>query len=113
MRDPKSSGEGADEIAEWDGGSASHALIVAPRRTLRERVGKRVDAALSSALQLLARRLPAAPGDARADAAPLARTGGSVARWLSFPRGVRLATAATATAAAGLAAWGVLAFAGN
>jgi hypothetical protein len=32
---------------------------------------------------------------------------------VSFPRGVRAATAATSSAAAGLAAWGVLAMAGN
>ena len=43
----------------------------------------------------------------------LARTGGAVARWISFPRGVRLATAATSSAAAGLAAWGMLAIAAN
>ncbi|HXI59621.1 MAG TPA: hypothetical protein VNO55_26315 [Polyangia bacterium] len=41
------------------------------------------------------------------------RTGGAIARWISFPRGVRLATASTSAAAAGLAAWGVLAMAGD
>jgi hypothetical protein len=43
----------------------------------------------------------------------LTRTGGAIARWISFPRGVRFATAATSSAAAALAAWGVLAMAGN
>ena len=43
----------------------------------------------------------------------LVRTGGALARWISFPRGVRFATAATSSAAAGLAAWGMLAVAAN
>jgi hypothetical protein len=112
MRDPKSSGEVGDDSAEWDAVGGARALVVPERLgPLRERLGKRLDAALSRALALLARRATAPAGGAVADAAPLARTGGSVARWLSFPRGVRLATAATSTAAAGLAAWGVLAFA--
>jgi hypothetical protein len=113
MREPESTAGPGDEIAEWDA-SASHALTVPTRPgTLRERIGKRLDAALSRALVLLARRGPPAPVAAPGaePVAPLARTGGSVARWLSFPRGVRLATAATSTAAAGLATWGVLAFA--
>jgi hypothetical protein len=113
MREPKpttGTGQG-DEVADWDA-SASHALTVPePRGALRERLGKRVDAALSRALELLARRATLSPAVASADAAPLARTGGSVARWLAFPRGVRLAAAATTTAGATLAAWGVLSFA--
>jgi hypothetical protein len=110
MREPDPSAPTGDEIADWDGATASPALAAPARRIgLRERVGKRLDAALSRILELVARR--SAPADV--DAAPLARTGGPVARWISFPRGVRLATAATTTAAAGLAAWGVLALAGN
>jgi hypothetical protein len=45
--------------------------------------------------------------------AALTRTGGAVARWISFPRGVRTTTAATSLAALGLDVWGVLALAGN
>jgi hypothetical protein len=112
MPGPKSTTGAGDELAEWDGASASQALTVPePRGALRERLGKRLDAALSRALELLARRATVSPVAAPADAAPLARTGGSVARWLSFPRGVRLATAATTTAAASLATWGVLSYA--
>jgi len=111
MGETKSSSGAGEEIAAWDATGASQALTVpAPRGALRERLGKRLDAALSRALELLARRAPPAPVEP-SEAAPLARTGGSVARWLSFPRGVRLATAATSTAAASLAAWGVLTFA--
>ena len=36
-----------------------------------------------------------------------------IARWISFPRGVRFATAATSSAAAALAAWGMIAMAAN
>ena len=46
------------------------------------------------------------------DAAALKRTGGPVARWISFPRGVRSVTAATSGIALGLGAWGLVAFAG-
>jgi hypothetical protein len=115
MRVPKPTVGPGDEIAEWDASQATQALAVAARRGgLRERLGKSLDGALSRALQLLARREPAVLGEeAPPELAPLARTGGTVARWLSFPRGVRLATAATSAVAASLAAWGVLAFAGH
>jgi hypothetical protein len=108
MSKPDPSAKAGDEIAEWEGGTAPHALVPAARPgALRERVGKRLDAALSRALELVTRRAPTAL-EAAGDAAPLARTGGAVARWISFPRGVRLATAATSTAGTALATWGVL-----
>ncbi len=110
MAERDSSVPTGDEIAEWDGATGSRELVAPARReSLRERVGKLLDAGLGRALELLTRR--GRPDDP--EAAPLARTGGPVARWISFPRGVRLATAATATAAASLAAWCVLAVAGN
>jgi hypothetical protein len=114
MRDPKASGEVGDENAAWDGATAPNALTVSPRRgELRERLGKRLDAALSRALERLARRAPAGSEVALDPDAPRARTGHSVARWISYPRGVRLVTAATSTAAVACATWGVLAFAGH
>ncbi len=113
MREPSPPADKGEEISEWDGASAPHALAAPARRGRLRELGKRLDAGLSRALELFARRAPAATGDGAAEAAPLVRTGGSIARWVSFPRGVRLATAATSTAAATLAAWGVLALAGN
>lgn len=53
----------------------------------------------------------AAPGD-DSDGLALSRTGGPIARWVSFPRGVRTTTAATAAAALGLGVWGFVVFAG-
>ena len=107
MREKDGGAKTGDELAEWDGVTASQALAAPEAKgALRERIGKRLDAALARVLAPFARR-------ATDDAAPLARTGGAVARWISFPRGVRLATAATSTLAATLAAWGVLALAGN
>jgi hypothetical protein len=99
-----------DDLQEWDGASVTRELVVAPAppRGPLARLGARLDALLGRALELFARRAAAGHGGA----APLARTGGPVARWISFPRGVRVATAATASATAGLAAWGVLALAG-
>lgn len=43
----------------------------------------------------------------------LTRIGGPVARWASFPRGVRTVTAATTAAAVALGIWGLAALAGN
>jgi hypothetical protein len=101
----------SDEIAEWDGASVTRDVVVAspPRAGLRGWLGARLDALLARALDLFSRR----GAQVDLDAAPLMRTGGPVARWVSFPRGVRVATAATSSLAAGLAAWGVLAMAGN
>ena len=41
----------------------------------------------------------------------LSRVGGPIARWISFPRGVRTTTAATSGVALGLGVWGTLALA--
>lgn len=109
-----------DESAPWE-----VATTTAPAALRNDRapngvsrwVGARIDAALARVMDGFARRQPARVGDAGADAenetVALARTGGAIARWISFPRGVRFATAATSSAAAGLAAWGMLAMAAN
>lgn len=47
-----------------------------------------------------------------ADAVGISRTGGAVARWVSFPRAVRTTTAAIAGAAVGVGAWGLVVLAG-
>jgi hypothetical protein len=47
------------------------------------------------------------------EAAALARLGGPIARWVSFPRAVRTTTAAMSMAALALGVWGVLALAGS
>jgi hypothetical protein len=100
-----------DDNGEWDGSRITRELAVAPAPRVGPlaRFGARVEAVLGRALEVFARR--AAAGNP--DAAALVRTGGPIARWISFPRSVRVATAATSTAAASLAAWGVLAMAGN
>jgi len=101
-----------DEIAEWDGASVTHEMVTTERRPrgLLSWLGSRLDTMVARLLDGFARR-----GNKTGDSepVPLTRTGGPVARWISFPRGVRMATAATSSAAAGLAAWGVLAMAGN
>src|SRR5439155_18160885 len=57
MREPKPSRGTGDEIARWDGATTSHELVApSRRRALRERLGKRLDAALSRVLELFARR---------------------------------------------------------
>jgi hypothetical protein len=113
MRDrkPTPQPDAPGEVAEWDATGPTRDLAVMPalREGLLERLGTRLDALVARALDLMSRR--AASGDE--DAAQLARRGGPVARWVSFPRGVRIATAATAGSATALAAWGVLAMAGN
>lgn len=43
----------------------------------------------------------------------LSRTGGPVARWVSFPKAVRTTTAATSGVAVGLGAWGLMLVAGG
>jgi hypothetical protein len=47
------------------------------------------------------------------DTVALSRTGGPIARWISFPRGVRTTTAAMSAVALGLGIWGLIVFAGN
>ncbi len=100
-----------EEVSEWDGATVTRDISSsAPRQDgAIGWVGVQLDRAVARFLDIFARRGPLAEGEPAA----LARTGGPLARWISFPRGVRVATAATTTAAAGLAAWGVLAMAGN
>jgi hypothetical protein len=101
----------SEEPAEWDGATVTRdvATQTASQDGFVAWVGGKLDRAVARFLDLFARR--SSPVDS--DAVALTRTGGPLARWISFPRGVRVATAATTTAAAGLAAWGVLAMAGN
>ena len=73
------------------------------------RVGVQLDRAVARFLDVFARRGPLAEGEPRRWPVPAVRSRAG----FPFPRGVRVATAATTTAAAGLAAWGVLAMAGN
>jgi hypothetical protein len=61
-------------------------------------------------LDFAARRAPPDPGSGESLA--LSRIGGPVARWVSFPKGVRITTAATSAVALGLGAWGLIVFAG-
>src|SRR5262245_32739842 len=92
--EPPAGAAASGENAEWDATGVTRELALTPslRPGLLERLGTRLDALVARALDLVSRR--AASADA--DAAPLARRGGPVARWVSFPRGVRIATAATA-----------------
>jgi hypothetical protein len=56
-------------------------------------------------LDLGARHARIRSEDGAADS--MVRTGGVVARWISFPRGVRTVTATTAAVAVGVGAWGL------
>src|SRR6476620_2138431 len=73
-------------------------------------LGARIETAIARLTQRFSRRPKDDDGE---ESTALVRTGGALARWISFPRGVRMATAATSSAAAGLAAWGMLAVAAN
>lgn len=70
-------------------------------------LGARLDQLVARFLDLGARRTVAG---ASPDGAALTRTGGPVARWIAFPRGVRTLTAAMSTVGLAMGAWGVLAF---
>jgi hypothetical protein len=61
-------------------------------------------------LDLTARR--GAVRDGSDHVVALSRTGGPIARWISFPRGVRTTTAVTSAVALGLGIWGLVVFAG-
>jgi hypothetical protein len=101
-----------DDVAEWDGASTSNALShgrQARGSGTRGALGRWLDRLVARSLNFFARRGSAGEGEPVA----LSRAGGPIARWISFPRGVRLATATTSATAAGLAAWGVLAMAGS
>src|SRR5262245_22053096 len=73
-------------------------------------LGARIETAIARLTNQFSRRSKADDGW---ESTALVRTGGALARWISFPRGVRLATAATSSVAAGLAAWGMVAVAAN
>jgi len=73
-------------------------------------LGARIETTIARFTQRFSRRPKSEGGE---ESTALVRTGGPLARWISFPRGVRLATAATSSAAAGLAAWGMFAVAAN
>jgi len=100
-----------EETAEWDGATVTRDFALRPAGEvgMMAWMGGKLDRAVARFLDLFARRGSPVGGPVVA----LTRTGGPLARWISFPRGVRVATAGTTTAAAGLAAWGVLAMAGN
>lgn len=78
-------------------------------------VTARFDLMVARLLDLGASRRQRREGEGEGEGEPvaLARTGGPIARWVSFPRGVRTFTAATSAAAVGLGAWGLLALAGS
>jgi hypothetical protein len=102
-----------DRIAEWD--RASVGRSERPSEPVRSGVTGWVETRLAAAAARFVdgfsrRRHEAGEGD---EEVALTRTGGAIARWISFPRGVRFATAATSSAAAALAAWGMVAMAAN
>jgi hypothetical protein len=103
------------EIVEWEGSTTTALVPVEQRRGgVVGWIGARIEAAITRVMDGFARGGPGtAPGLGEDESVALARTGGVIARWISFPRGVRLATAATSSVAAGLAAWGMLAMAAN
>lgn len=72
--------------------------------------GARLAASVARFLDFASRRAPPDPGSGESLA--LSRIGGPVARWVSFPKGVRITTAATSAVALGLGAWGLIVFAG-
>ena len=102
-----------DRIAEWDRASVGRAERTGEpsRAGVAGWVETRLQAAVAHLVDGFSRRSTDLVDSE--DAAPLSRTGGAIARWISFPRGVRFATAATSSAAAALAAWGMIAMAAN
>jgi hypothetical protein len=103
-----------DRAADWDGVSGERGETSGrpARGGIVGWVAKRFEAAVARVMDKFGRR-PTSGGPESEDAVALARTGGAIARWISFPRGVRLATAATSSTAAALAAWGMIAVAAN
>jgi hypothetical protein len=73
-------------------------------------IAARIDA-VGARLMDRVRRRP--DGGTPGELVAFVRTGGPIARWISYPRGVRVATAAISAAAAGLAAWGMIATVGD
>src|SRR5262252_3997628 len=97
---------------DWDRGTTTTRAVAndVARGGVSSWVGARIETALARLTQRFSRRPKDDDGE---ESTALVRTGGALARWISFPRGVRMATAASSTAAAGLAAWGMLAVAAN
>jgi hypothetical protein len=100
-----------DRVAETEDAGAARAESAASHRAgFAGWIETRLEAAVARVMDGFARgRRPSDPEDTVA----LVRTGGAIARWISFPRGVRLATAATSSVAAALAAWGMIAMAAD
>jgi hypothetical protein len=95
---------------DWEQGSTTRAPGAdAAAGGVASWLGARVETAIARLTSRFSRR----PNEDGEESTALMRTGGALARWISFPRGVRLATAATSSAAAGLAAWGMVAVAAN
>ena len=96
---------------DWERGTTTRASGGdGPRTGVSSWLGARIETAIARLTQRFSRRPKDDDGE---ESTALVRTGGALARWISFPRGVRFATAATSSAAAGLAAWGMLAVAAN
>ena len=96
---------------EWEQGSTTRAPGAdAGGGGVSSWLGARLETAIARLTSRFSRR---PKGDDGEESTALVRTGGALARWISFPRGVRFATAATSSAAAGLAAWGMVAVAAN
>ena len=105
-----------DRVSEWDGASTAQAPrpLEPARGGLIGWMSTRIDAAFARVMDTFSRRPDFTGGETDAeDTVALTRTGGAIARWISFPRGVRVATATTSSAAAALAAWGMVAMAAN
>src|SRR5882672_7729744 len=64
MREPGPTADTGDEISERDGASASHALGPPARQGRLRALGKRLEVALSGALELFARRAHVSTDDA-------------------------------------------------
>jgi hypothetical protein len=103
-----------DRAAVWDEANAAPAESAAepPRGGVVGWLGTRLETAVARVMEGFGRRPTPGGADAE-DTVALVRTGGVIARWISFPRGVRFATAATSTVAAALAAWGMIAMAAD
>src|SRR5262245_40012602 len=97
---------------DWDRGTTTTRAAAndVARGGVASWLGARIDTAIARLTRGFSRRPKDDDGE---ESTALVRTGGALARWISFPRGVRVAAAATSSAAAGLAAWGMVAVAGN
>ncbi len=108
---------GTPRAPERDGDTPGRQVAITDRSggnrigtAVRSWVGARLANGAARLLDLATRRRPDA-GDP-AEAVALSRTGGPIARWVSFPRGVRTTTAAISGVALGLGTWGLVVFAG-